>query len=322
MIEPRHRLIDLGELRDDTTSTFRRSELPGPVGVVLRVLNRASEPRELHLLEGSCVVGAGREADLIVADETVSRRHLELSLVPEGVAVRDLGSHNGTYYLGQRLESAVLGIGSTIQLGRAELRLETDHESLAIGKPELLERYGELISGSPAVQKLFALLARLENSLVNVLIEGESGTGKELIARAIHQYSPAAAGKFVALNCAGMDSSAGAQRAFRAQARRLHRRARRAGRCLRSGGRRNAVPRRNQRAAARCAARALARARGRSRGAGGREQRAARQGEDRGRDQPGSRRRGPGRTLPGGFSISAWWSCTSRYRRCASALMT
>ena len=120
--------------------------------------------------------------NLIVSDETVSRRHLELSLVPEGVAVRNLGSHNGTYYLGQRLQNAVLGIGSTVQLGRAELRLETDRESLAIGKPELLERYGELVSGSPAVQKLFALLARLEDSLVNVLIEGEcrggAGTGR------------------------------------------------------------------------------------------------------------------------------------------------
>ena len=61
MTEPRHRLIDTGELRDDTTSTFRRSELPGPLGVVLRVLNRATEPREFRLLEGSCVVGAGRE---------------------------------------------------------------------------------------------------------------------------------------------------------------------------------------------------------------------------------------------------------------------
>jgi DNA-binding NtrC family response regulator len=207
MTEPRRRLITTGELRDDTTSTFRRSELPGPLGVVLRVLNRATEPREYRLLKGSCVVGAGKEADLIVADETVSRRHVEFSLVAEGVAVRDLGSHNGTYYLGQRLQNAVLGIGSTVHLGRAELRLEADRESLAIEKPELRDRYGELISGSPTVQKLFALLARLESSLVNVLIEGESGTGKELIARAIHQYSPASAGNLVALNCAGMDRS-------------------------------------------------------------------------------------------------------------------
>ena len=40
----------------------------------------------------------------------------------------------------------------------------------------------------------------------NVLITGESGTGKELVARAIHNNSPFAKGKFVALNCSAIPS--------------------------------------------------------------------------------------------------------------------
>ena len=45
-----------------------------------------------------------------------------------------------------------------------------------------------------SMRKLFAILARLEGSLVNVLVEGPSGVGKELIAQALHQGSRVASG--------------------------------------------------------------------------------------------------------------------------------
>ena len=37
-----------------------------------------------------------------------------------------------------------------------------------------------------------------------VLLHGESGTGKEVVARLIHQHSPAHLGPFVAINCAAL----------------------------------------------------------------------------------------------------------------------
>lgn len=61
--------------------------------------------------------------------------------------------------------------------------------------------YGELVTQSAPMLRLFELLHRLESSLLSVLIEGESGTGKELVARAIHGHSELRTGPFVAINC-------------------------------------------------------------------------------------------------------------------------
>ncbi len=56
----------------------------------------------------------------------------------------------------------------------------------------------------PLMQKINAMVRRVATSDATVLISGESGTGKELVARAVHTYSPRAAGPFVAINCAAI----------------------------------------------------------------------------------------------------------------------
>jgi DNA-binding NtrC family response regulator len=58
-----------------------------------------------------------------------------------------------------------------------------------------------MLGRSPAMRRVFAMLTRLEGSLVNVLIGGESGVGKELVAQAIHAGSTRAARPMVTVNC-------------------------------------------------------------------------------------------------------------------------
>jgi two-component system response regulator GlrR len=194
-------------MTEQSTMTVRRAVPAGPLGVRLCINQRPASSPDFRLLEGSCVCGAAPDVDLVIQDRTVSRRHAEITLVPEGVRVRDLSSHNGTWYGGQRVNDCVLAAGSTIHLGQAELRIEPDRDALERSPEVELDHYGELLGSSKPMQKLYGLLQRIEPSLANVVIEGESGTGKELVARAIHRHSAVASGPFVALNCAALDPS-------------------------------------------------------------------------------------------------------------------
>jgi len=58
-----------------------------------------------------------------------------------------------------------------------------------------------LVTRNKRMQDILDLVAKVAPLRSTVLIEGESGTGKELIARAIHEQSPRAGGRFVAINC-------------------------------------------------------------------------------------------------------------------------
>jgi two-component system response regulator HydG len=62
----------------------------------------------------------------------------------------------------------------------------------------------EFVGDSPAMQRIYGLLARVRDSTAPVLITGESGTGKELVARALHDGSARHGGAFVAVNCAAV----------------------------------------------------------------------------------------------------------------------
>jgi DNA-binding NtrC family response regulator len=126
---------------------------------------------------------------------------VELSLVPEGVLVRDLDSRNGTFYDGQRVQRMVLGLGGRLTVGPSTLRVDVDAESLRRAPVSGQDAYRDIVGGSAAMRDLFAVLHRLEGSLVTVLVEGDSGVGKERVARALHDGSVVAKGPFVAVNC-------------------------------------------------------------------------------------------------------------------------
>lgn len=64
--------------------------------------------------------------------------------------------------------------------------------------------FEDIVGRSQAMRGLFDILPDIASSSSTVLIEGASGTGKELFARAIHNLSPRAKKRFLAVNCAAL----------------------------------------------------------------------------------------------------------------------
>ncbi|MBU0680572.1 MAG: PAS domain-containing protein [Proteobacteria bacterium] len=62
-------------------------------------------------------------------------------------------------------------------------------------------RIGDIITKSPAMNKVFDILPDIAEKDQNVLLVGESGTGKQLISRAIHKLSPRKDGPMVVVKC-------------------------------------------------------------------------------------------------------------------------
>lgn len=64
-------------------------------------------------------VGRDEEMDVIIDNPSVSRRHAEIRQEGEGWVVEDLGSSNGTYMGGKKLDSAhPLAVGDEIGMGK------------------------------------------------------------------------------------------------------------------------------------------------------------------------------------------------------------
>jgi DNA-binding NtrC family response regulator len=151
------------------------------------------------LLQGAkLVIGRDEEADLRIQGSGVSRQHAELYRQGPLYAIRDLGSTNGTWLDGRRIEHAPVSPGQVLRvgdwLGVFELRSET-----AVG----FEEHGPGVFGGAEIAELLAPLKRAAPTNLPILLIGDTGTGKERFARATHQFSERK-GPFVAVNCAAL----------------------------------------------------------------------------------------------------------------------
>jgi len=82
--------------------------------------------------------------------------------------------------------------------------LEAENRRLAARVAASETGFGGVIAASPEMALVTRTLERVAPANVAVMLLGASGTGKEVLARGIHDASPRARGRFVAINCAAI----------------------------------------------------------------------------------------------------------------------
>lgn len=103
-----------------------------PSGSALLVVRRGPNIGARFLLDADVTtVGRHPEADIFLDDVTVSRRHAEFLRHGTAFQVTDLGSLNGTYFDGVRIETALLSDGAEVQVGKFRLTFYASRLDLA-----------------------------------------------------------------------------------------------------------------------------------------------------------------------------------------------
>ncbi len=151
-------------------------------------------------------VGSHEGNDLVLADPSVSRFHLELVAERAGFRIIDLESTNGSFVDGLRVRDAYLPQRAMLRLGQVSLTFEARGEGADLPASEQEEFFG-VTGASAAMAELFAVLERAAPTDATVLITGESGTGKEMVAHAVHRASRRRAGPLVVLDCAAVPAT-------------------------------------------------------------------------------------------------------------------
>jgi hypothetical protein len=111
-------------------------EIPHQLGdpTAMRLVLNPGSPaaRELQLQPGPNHIGRNPANDFTIDDPSVSSYHAEIQVLENSAVIKDLGSTNGTFVHGIKVQEISLQPGETFRLGSVEIQLQSeDPEALA-----------------------------------------------------------------------------------------------------------------------------------------------------------------------------------------------
>ncbi len=81
-------------------------------------------PGEIYSIEGTSRIGRSDDGEIVLLDPSVSRAHAVVQVRAGEAIVRDLGSTNGTYLNGKRIETGTLRDGDELRFGNTRMLFE------------------------------------------------------------------------------------------------------------------------------------------------------------------------------------------------------
>jgi DNA-binding NtrC family response regulator len=142
----------------------------------------------------------GRDADLSLSDEKLSRTHCSVySTAAGGHSIKDLASRNGTFVNGRRVDTERLRPCSVIRTGDSVLVYNRRPPKGAV-------LAAPMVGVSAAMLELGHAIERIAPTELSLLVQGETGTGKELVAHAVHLRS-GRRGPILAINAAAIPAN-------------------------------------------------------------------------------------------------------------------
>jgi len=93
---------------------------------VLVMFRSDGERRSFSLTRDITVIGRREDCDLRIPLGEVSRKHCRLVRDSDTLRLEDLGSSNGTFHNGQRVQEVTLGPGDSVQVGPIVFVLQVD----------------------------------------------------------------------------------------------------------------------------------------------------------------------------------------------------
>jgi DNA-binding NtrC family response regulator len=152
------------------------------------------------LPEAAVLVGRDPDCDLVLSDETIGRRALEVVWDGREARIRNLDPRQRTYYGEARVGEISIGFGAEIRLGHSCLRVQPSEQRLSSERTRH-DRFGTLRGRHERTREVLSILGDIAPTDVTVLLEGERGTGKERAARTLHDHSRRARGPYLVIDC-------------------------------------------------------------------------------------------------------------------------
>lgn len=147
-------------------------------------------PRRFTFGQGTHLVGRSETCQIHIAEEDVSRRHANISVINGTIEVADLESRNGTYVDGRKIKSLTIVPGQIVRFGATSFMLKPLDPNVRTADPEETKsrRYADTPQGPDSAKVLTAAQKCVYEFLLRGFKDKEIAKKLKIEASTVHTH--------------------------------------------------------------------------------------------------------------------------------------